>query len=163
MATAVSSYLPYMYHQQQYYYPTLPSISSPPPPVYNNYYTPPQPQSPVYNNYYAPPQPQPQPQKQKQKITVQYVEPSKESMPPRREPRVYRQVIRLPTPEPVYRQVRHRMPTPEREHINRTIIKKANGDVVVQQQRSATKPRTQSRSETTKQPRQSRSRQIHTD
>ncbi|CAF0753762.1 unnamed protein product [Adineta steineri] len=53
---------------------------------------------------------------------------------PRREPRIHRQVIVLPTPDPIYRQVRHRLPTPERQVIHRTFVQKANGDVVVQQE-----------------------------
>jgi hypothetical protein len=72
-------------------------------------------------------------------------------------------VIVLPTPEPIYRQVRHRLPTPERQVIQRTVIQKSNGDVIVQQERSRTKPRSQSRSDPRTQTRSSRSRQIHTD
>jgi len=140
-----------MYHQQLYNYPLLPSVYS---------------FQPVQNNYYAPPPPPPPPpkqQKQQQTTTVQYVDSSAQVIRPRREPRVYRQVIVLPTPEPIYRQVRHRLPTPDRQVIQRTIIKKANGDVVVQQERSKPKPRSYSRSEPKTQTRSSRSRQIHTD
>jgi hypothetical protein len=144
MATMISSYPTQMYHQQLYNYPVLPSIYS---------------SQPLQNNYYTPPPP-PQP---KQTTTVQYVDSSAPITRPRREPRVYRQVIVLPTPEPIYRQVRHRLPTPDRQVIQRTIIQKANGDVVVQQERSKTKPRSYSRSEPKTQTRASRSRQIHTD
>jgi len=82
---------------------------------------------------------------------------------PRRAPRIYRQVIRLPTPEPTYRQVRHRLPTPERQVIQRTVIQKANGEVVVHQQRPSPKARSQSRAEPRTQTRSSRSRQVYTD
>jgi hypothetical protein len=140
----ISSYPTQMYHQQLYNYSVLPSIYS---------------SQPLQNNYYTPPPP-PQP---KQTTTVQYVDSSAPITRPRREPRVYRQVIVLPTPEPIYRQVRHRLPTPDRQVIQRTIIQKANGDVVVQQERSKTKPRSYSRSEPKTQTRASRSRQIHTD
>ena len=145
MATIASSYSPYMYHQQPYYYPTISSVSSAP-------Y--------VASNYYAPQQPQPQPQ---QIPSVQYVDSSVQSLRPRRAPRIYREVIRLPTPEPIYRQVRHRMVTPERQVIQRTVIQKANGNVIVQQQRPSTKTRHQSRFEPRTQARSSRSRQVYAD
>jgi hypothetical protein len=159
MATVVSSYLPYMYHQQPYYYPTLPSVSSPPF-APNNYYSPP---PPPQQQQYQQRQPQQQQPQQQQTTKVQYVDSNSEYIHPRREPRIYRQVILLPTPEPVYRQVRHRMPTPERQVIKRTITQKANGTVVVQQQRPTTKPRSQSRVDSNTQTRSSRSRQVHTD
>ncbi len=137
----ISSYPPYMYPQQGYNYPGLPSVYS---------------SQPVRKNYYIP-------QQQQQTTMVQYADSSAQRLRPRREPRIYRQVILLPTPEPVYRQVRKRLPTPERQVIQRTVIKKSNGDVVVQQQRPTTKPRSQSRSEPKPPTRSSRSRQIHTD
>jgi len=150
MATMISSYPTHMYHHHMYNYPILPSIYS---------------QQPVQNNYYIPQQQQPpQQQQQKRQITsVQYVDSATPSSRPRREPRIYRQVIVLPTPEPIYRQVRHRLPTPDRQVIQRTIIQKANGDVVVQQQRPKTKTRSHSRTEYKTQTRSSRSRQVHTD
>ena len=67
--------------------------------------------------------------------TVELIDSNVESLRPRREPRIHRQVIVLPTPEPIYRQVRHRLPTPERGTIQRTVIQKSNGDVIVQQER----------------------------
>ena len=82
---------------------------------------------------------------------------------PRREPRIHRQVILLPTPEPIYRQVRHRLPTPERQTIQRTFIQKANGDVIVQQERHRKKGRSQSRSKTTNQIRATRAQQDKSD
>jgi len=110
------------------------------------------------------PQPQPQPQVQQQQApAIEYIDSGEKPLRPRREPRIYRQVIVLPTPEPIYRQVRHRLPTPERQVIQRTVIQKANGDVVVQQQRPTTKTRSQSRAEHKTQTRSSRSRQVHTD
>ncbi|CAF1188332.1 unnamed protein product [Didymodactylos carnosus] len=48
----------------------------------------------------------------------------------RRQPRKYRQVIRLPDPEPVYRTVHRRMPTPERLVISKTIIQKQNANII---------------------------------
>ena len=151
MATLVNSYPTQLYHQQLYNYPTLPSLYSLQPPQ---------------NNYYVPPPPQQQQQQQpqpKQTSTVQYIDSSAPIVRPRRQPRVYREVIVLPTPEPIYRQVRHRLPTPDRQVIQRTIIQKSNGDVIVQQERSRTKPRSQSRSDPRTQTRPSRARQIHTD
>jgi hypothetical protein len=55
------------------------------------------------------------------------------------------------------------MPTPERQVIQRTIIQKANGDVVVQQQRPTPKTRSHSRQESHTQARPTRSRQVYTD
>ncbi len=168
----IGSYPQHMYHQQIYNYPILPSVYS---------------QQPVQNNYYIQQQQQQQQQRiqqqqqqqriqqqqqqqqqrqqkqQQQTTTVQYADSVTPLSRPRREPRIYRQVIVLPTPEPIYRQVRHRLPTPEQQVIQRTVIQKANGDVVVQQQRPRTKTRSQSRSEPKTQSRSSRSRQIHTD
>jgi len=145
MATMISAYPPHMYHHPMYNYPILPSVYS---------------HQPVQNNYYIPQQ---QPPQQQQITSVQYVDSATPLSRPRREPRIYRQVIVLPTPEPIYRQVRHRLPTPDRQVIQRTIIQKANGDVVVQQQRPKTKTRSHSRAEHKTQTRSSRSRQVHTD
>jgi hypothetical protein len=184
MATMMISYPPHMYHQQMYNYPILTSFYSQQP-FQNNYYIPQQQQQqqqkpPQQQRQQKPPQQKQQqqqkppqqkqqqqqkpPQQKQQKITsVQYVDSAAPSSPPRREPRIYRQVIVLPTPEPIYRQVRRRLPTPERQVIQRTVIQKSNGDVVVQQQRPTTKTRSQSRTEYKTQTRSSRSRQIHTD
>ncbi|CAF2061363.1 unnamed protein product [Rotaria magnacalcarata] len=152
MATVISSYTPYMYHQQPYYYPTLPSVYST--------------QTDANNYYYPMQQPRVQPQQQQQQrqpTKVQYVDSGLQSLLPRRQPRIYREVIVLPTPEPIYRQVRRRLPTPERQVIQRTIVQKGNGDVIVREQRPKPKVRSHSRSEHTTQSRSSRSRQVHTD
>ena len=94
--------------------------------------------------------------------TVQYVDSSFESLRPRRKPRVHRQVIVLPTPAPIYRQVRHRLPTPERKVIQRTIVQKSNGDVLVRQEppKSVRRSRAQSYSDTKP---QTTTRQVNTD
>ena len=142
MATMTSTHPSQMYYQQFYNYSRFPSVY---------------PSQPIQNTYYTPTPTQP-------KTSVQYVDSSTVAgIRPRRQPRVYREVIVLPTPEPIYRQVRHRLPTPDREVIRRTVIQKANGDVVVQQDRTKTKPRSQSRVEPRTQPQSTRSRQIHTD
>ncbi|CAF3839573.1 unnamed protein product, partial [Rotaria sordida] len=159
MAAAVSSYLPNIYHQQSYLHSTL--ISS-----YAAQYIP--------NNYYKPkPQNHHQQQQQQQqqqqprtptptKIT-ENVDSNVQQLRTRREPRIRRQVILLPTPKPIYRQVRHRLPTPERQVIQRTIIKKANGEVIVQQQRYRKKIRSQSYAgATTTRARTSRTPQVTT-
>jgi hypothetical protein len=145
MATLINTYPTNVYHQQPYYYPTLPSFY---------------PSQPVPNNYNIPP-----PQQQQQTTRVQYVDSGMQSLRPRRAPRFRREVIVLPTPEPIYRQVRHRLPTPERQVIQRTFIQKANGDLVVQQQqqKQTKSSRSQSRSETSTKTRSSRSRQVNTD
>lgn len=78
--------------------------------------------------------------------TVELIDSNVESLRPRREPRIHRQVIVLPTPEPIYRQVRHRLPTPERGIIERTVIQKSNGDVIVQQGRHRQKKRNKTQS-----------------
>lgn len=137
----VNAYPTYNAYPQQYYnYPTLPSVYSLPP-AQNNSYTLPTVQTPV-----------------------QYVDAATaDKIRPRRQPRVYREVIVLPTPEPVYRQVRHRLPTPERQVIQRTIIQKANGDVIVEQQKATPSKRSQSRVEAKPSTRTSRPRQVHTD
>ena len=99
--------------------------------------------------------------------TVQYQDASLGNLPARRKPRVYRQVIVLPTPEPIYRQVRHRLPTPERKVIERTILHTANGERIVSQKQpramGKAPARSQSRSEPATQVRSSRSRQVNTD
>lgn len=137
----VNAYPTYSAYPQQYYnYSTLPSVYSLAS-AQNNSYTMPVIQTPV-----------------------QYVDQATADLiRPRRQPRVYREVIYLPTPEPVYRQVRRRLPTPERQVIQRTIIQKANGDVIVQQQNPTTSKRSQSRSEAKPSPRTKHSRQVHTD
>ncbi|CAF3455821.1 unnamed protein product [Rotaria socialis] len=161
MATVISSYTPYMYHQQPYYYPTLPSVYPTQTGGNNHYY----PMQTGPNNLYYPMQQQQQPQQQQQRqpTKVEYVDSELQSLRPRRQPRIYRQVIVLPTPEPIYRQVRHRLPTPERQVIQRTIVQKGNGDVIVREQRPKPKVRSHSRSEHNTQSRSSRSRQVHTD
>lgn len=167
MATVVSAYTPFMYHQQAYYYPTLPSVY--PTQTYGNnftYYVS-QPSQPVQQSQPAQ-QPQPtyhqvQVKKQEPVKTTEYVDSSIQSLRPRRQPRVFREVIMLPTPEPVYRQIRHRLPTPERQVIHRTVFQKNNGDVVVREHQPKPKTRTQSRAEHRTQPRVVRSRQVHTD
>ncbi|CAF0824076.1 unnamed protein product [Rotaria sp. Silwood1] len=138
MAAVVSSYPPNVYHQQSYFNSPLTS-------VYAAQF--------IRNNYYKP-----KPQKQQPKIrtptptkTPEYVDSNIQQLRPRREPRIRRQVILLPKPEPIYRQVRRRLPTPERPIIQRTIIQKANGDVVIEQQRHRKKIRSQSYSGATTQ------------
>ncbi|UJR21476.1 hypothetical protein I4U23_024560 [Adineta vaga] len=111
-------------------------------------------------NVPMPPPPPPQ-SVPSQERTVEYVD-ADPSIFRRRQPRIIRQVIKLPTPEPIYRQVRHRLPTPEREVIQRTIIKKANGDVVVRQQQPS-RPRTESRTENTSSRHSTRHRHVYTD
>ena len=141
MATMIGTYPSPMYYPQGYNYPIFPSAY---------------PSQPIQNNYYTP--------STQPKTTVQYVDASSAAtIRPRRQPRVYREVIVLPTPEPIYRQVRHRLPTPDRQVIQRTIIQKANGDVIVRQDQTKSKPRSQSRSEPKTQTQSTRSRQIHTD
>ncbi|CAF0893094.1 unnamed protein product [Rotaria sp. Silwood1] len=150
MATAISSFTPFAFNQQSYYYPTLPSTFS---------------LSAFPNNFYFPQQHQMQPQQQQQQFTtpVQYVDSGIQSLRPRRQPRIYREVIRLPTPEPTYRQVRYRLPTPERQVIQRTVVQRGNGEVVVREQRPQRKPRSHSRIEYRTQKRSHHSRQVHTD
>jgi hypothetical protein len=146
MATVISSYSPHTYHQSTYANSTLPLF-------YNA--------SPVSSSYY-----QARPQKQQtasQILNTDYVDSISQTLRPRREPRIHRQVIVLPTPEPIYRQVRHRLPTPERGIIQRTIIQKANGDVVVQQERHRKKTRSHSQVAIVKTVRSSRTRQLNTD
>ena len=146
MATVISSYSPHIYHQSSYLNTTMPLF-------YNV--------QPLPNNYY---QPTPVRQRTASPIqTTEYKDSNAQLLRPRREPRVHRQVILLPTPEPIYRQVRHRLPTPERQVIQRTVIQKANGNVVVQQERHRKKARSQSRTATSRQTRSSRTRQPATD
>ena len=138
MTAVIQSYYPTVYQQPSFY----PAQSNPSP-------------------YYASPSVQ---QQQYKSPTTSYVAGSTwGNLPPRRQPRFFREVIMLPTPAPIYRQVRHRLPTPERQVIQRTVVQKANGDVVVQQQRPVYHPRSQSRSETGTKTRSSRSRQVNTD
>jgi len=146
MAAVVSSYPPNAYHQQSYLNSKLISF-------YGPQYIP--------NIYYKPkPQKQQKQKKQQQQHESRTPTPTKttehddsnvKQLHPRRAPRIHRQVILLPTPEPIYRQVRHRLPTPERKVIQRTVIHKSNGDVIVQQKRHAKKIRSQSQSKTTTQ------------
>lgn len=140
MSAAVSSHLPNAYHQQSY-------LNSKATSFYRTQYIP--------NSFYNL-----KTQKQQQKSrattptrTAEYVDSNVQQLRPRREPRIHRQVILLPTPEPIYRQVRHRLPTPERKVIQRTVIQKSNGDVIVQQERHNKKSRSQSRSRNTTQAR----------
>jgi hypothetical protein len=85
--------------------------------------------------------------------TSDYVDSISPPLRRRREPRIRRQVIMLPSPEPIYRQVRHRMPTPERGVIQRTVIQKANGDIVIEQERHRKKQRSHSRTARSGRPR----------
>jgi len=154
MAAVVSSYPPTLYHQQSYLNSKLISF-------YGSQYIP--------NNYYKP-KPQKQQQKQQQESrtptptkTIEHGDSNAHKFRPRRAPRIHRQVILLPTPDPVYRQVRHRLPTPERKVIRRTVIHKSNGDVVVQQERHTKKIRSHSRSKTTTQARSTHTRQVTKD
>ena len=157
MAAIVSSYLPNVYHQQSYLNSKLISF-------YGPQYIP--------NNYYKPkPQKQQKQKKQQQQEsraptptkTIEHGDSNVQQLRPRRAPRIHRQVILLPTPEPIYRQVRHRLPTPERKVIRRTVIQKSNGDVIVQQERHAKKIRDHSRSKTTTQARSPHTRQVTKD
>lgn len=142
--TMVSSYFPGMY------FPQMAPVAQP--------YAYPMAINPFYNNTVQPFQTVPS----VESTTVQYKDFG--DLPPRRKPRVYRQVIVLPTPEPIFRQVRHRLPTPEREVIQRTIIQSANGEKIIEQRRPGKRPaRAQSRSEQPTQQRTPRSRQVHTD
>lgn len=144
----INSYFPTMYHQQPtvmaqpYAYPTVPTS------YFNGFQT-----------FQSVPS--------TDSSTVPYQEVTLGNLPARRKPRVYRQVIVLPTPEPTYRQVRHRLPTPERKVIDRTIIHTAKGETIVRQQhqRSTGKSsgRSESRTETSTQNRSSRSRPVNTD
>jgi len=159
MAAVVSSYQPTLYHQQSYLNSKLISF-------YGSQYIP--------NNYYKPKPPKQQKQQQKQQQqqesrtptptkTIEHGDSNVQKLRPRRAPRIHRQVILLPTPDPVYRQVRHRLPTPERKVIRRTVIHKSNGDVVVQQERNTKKIRGQSRSKTTTKARSPHKRQVTKD
>ena len=130
MAAAVGSYPSHAYHRPTYSNSTLPLF----------YHV-----QPVSNGYHQAP-----PHNHQQKTTPltqigDYVDSISPPLLRRREPRIRRQVIMLPTPEPIYRQVRHRLPTPERGVIQRTVVQKANGDVIVQQERHRKKNRSHSR------------------
>jgi hypothetical protein len=142
MATLVSSHSPNKYHQQQPYFNS--TLSS----FYGS--------KPHHNNYY-------QPKSQKPIVTIEYIDSDVQPSRPRRQPRIHRQVILLPTPDPIYRQVRHRLPTPERPVIQRTTIQKGNRAIVVEQQRHREKTSSKNRSETTTQTRSPRTRQINND
>jgi hypothetical protein len=153
MAAVVSSYPPSAYHQQPYFNSKLTSF-------YATQY--------IRNNCYKPKLQKQQKQKVQPRtptptITIEQMDSNVQQLRPRREPRIHRQVILLPTPEPIYRQVRHRLPTPERPVIQRTVIQKANGEVIVQQERHRKKMRSQSRSKATTQARSPRTRQDNVD
>ena len=81
--------------------------------------------------------------------TIEAMDSNMQSLRPRRAPRIHREVIVLPTPEPIYRQVRHRLPTPERRVIQRTVLQKSNGDTIVQQERYRKKKKSKSQSKNT--------------
>ncbi|CAF0925963.1 unnamed protein product [Rotaria sordida] len=156
MATAISSFTPFTFNQQSFFYPTLPSTY----PVLS-----------FLNNFNFPQQQQIQPQKeqiqiqpqQQQATPIHYVDSGMRSLRPRRKPRIYREVIVLPTPEPTYRQVRYRLPTPERRVVERTVLQKRNGEVVVREQRPKTKARSHSRIDYSSKMESHHSRQVHTD
>lgn len=146
MSAAVSSYPPNAYHQQSYHNSKLGGF-------YRTQYIP--------KSYYNSKTQKQQQQQQRPRTPTpttptEQIESNRSQLRPRREPRIHRQVIVLPTPEPIYRQVRHRLPTPERKVIQRTVIHKPNGDIVVQQERHNKKSRSQSRSKNTTQTRSSR-------
>ena len=150
MAAVVSSYPSNAYHSKSYLNPNLLSF-------YTAQY--------IQKNYF-PKQRQQKPAKIRTPTPTKIIERADsnvQQLRPRREPRIHRQVILLPTPEPIYRQVRHRLPTPERQTIQRTFIQKANGDVIVQQERHRKKGRSQSRSKTTNQIRATRAQQDKSD
>jgi hypothetical protein len=149
-AAVVSSYPSNLYHQPSYLNSNLIAY-------YVAQY--------LRNQYYKskPQKQQTQPRTPTPTKTTEPIDSTVQQLRPRREPRIHRQVILLPTPEPIYRQVRHRLPTPERQVIQRTVIQKANGDVIVQQERQRKKTRSQSRSKTTPQTRSPRSPQDKTD
>jgi hypothetical protein len=138
MAAILTSYPPNVYQQQSYLNSALKSF-------YGIQFS--------RNNYYKPnlqKQQQKQQRKQPQTLTPtktsERIDSNVQQLRPRREPRIHRQVIVLPTPDPIYRQVRHRLPTPERQIIRRTVIQKANGEIIVQQERHRKKARSLSRS-----------------
>lgn len=151
MAAVMSPYLPHAYHQSAFSTSNLPI-----------FYT--GPTTTTKNTYH---QTRPQKIQSKSKPTpIQSVDKTETSSPPlrnRREPRIHRQVIRLPTPEPIYRQVRHRLPTPERSVIQRTVIQKANGDVIIEQERHRKNVRSHSQTVTTRATRTSRTRKSNVD
>jgi hypothetical protein len=150
MAAVVSSYPTNLYHQPSYINTNLTAY-------YVAQY--------LQSKYYKPkPQKQQtQPRTPTPTKTIEPVDSTVQQLRPRREPRIRRQVIVLPTPEPIYRQVRHRLPTPERQVIQRTVIQKANGEVIVQQERHRKKTRSQSQSKTNIQARSPRTPQDKTD
>lgn len=147
MAAVINPYPPSLYHVPSYLNATL-----------SSFYT----AQHVHRNYYKPiPKRQDRqhyhPQRQQQnprtptptRKLIEKVDSNIQQLRPRREPRIHRQVIVLPTPEPIYRQVRHRLPTPERQVIRRTVIQKANGEVHVRQERHRKKTRNPSPLEST--------------
>jgi len=152
MAAVVSSHPPTLYHQQSHLNSKLTSFYMP-------QYIP--------KNSYKP-KPQKQQQEQQPRTptptkTTEHVDSNVQQLRQRREPRIHRQVILLPTPDPIYRQVRHRLPTPEQKVIQRTIIQKANGDVIVQHERHKKKIKSKNQSKTTTQARSTRTGQINND
>ncbi|CAM2700051.1 unnamed protein product [Rotaria socialis] len=137
MAAVVSSYPQHVYHQQAYFNSKLS-------PFYSAQYIP--------SNFYKPKlqkshKQQPKPRTPTPTKSIENIDSNLQQLRPRREPRIRRQVILLPTPEPIYRQVRHRLPTPERQVIQRTVIQKANGEVHIRHQRHRKSVRSHSQSE----------------
>ena len=146
MAAVMSPYLPHAYHHQSALSNTNAPIFYKGPSTTGTTYRP-------VRSQKAQPKPKTTAVPAADKVEV--------SSPPsrsRREPRIHRQVIRLPTPEPIYRQVRHRLPTPERSVIQRTVIQKANGDVIIEQERHRKNVRSHSQTVTTRTTRTSRTR-----
>lgn len=140
MAAAVGSYPSHAYYRPTYSNSTLPLF-------YHHVHS-------HSNRYHH----QAAPQEHHQTTTPliqssEYIDSISPPLRRRREPRIRRQVIMLPTPEPIYRQVRHRLPTPERGLVKRTVIQKANGDFVVQQERHRKKTRSHSRTTRSSRPR----------
>ena len=98
----------------------------------------------IPSNYYRSKSPKPPPKRSRTsspKKVLEHTDSKIQHVRPRRQPRIHRQVIVLPTPEPIYRQIRHRLPTPERQIIRRTFLQRANGDIIVQQERHRKKTR----------------------
>ncbi|UJR27343.1 hypothetical protein I4U23_008636 [Adineta vaga] len=127
MAAVVNSYPVSLYH---------PHINRVVTPYYNAQY--------ISSNYYKTKPQKPQPKRARTsspKKVLEHTDSKIQHVRPRRQPRIHRQVIVLPTPEPIYRQIRHRLPTPERQVIRRTFLQRANGDVIVQQERQRKRTR----------------------
>ena len=129
MAAVVGPYLPNVYHQQSCFFRALTPV-----PIAQI----------ISNDYYRPEQQQ-RLQPSMLTRTIEPVDSNVVQLHPRRAPRIRREVIVLPTPEPIYRQIRHRLPTPERQIIQRTVIKKSNGDVIIQRQRRRENKRSRAR------------------